>query len=181
MMANLAAVSLNKLWIQVLTDRFELQMMPMMFDMWVWFIFLAAILILVVVAVLLLNRPSQRAPSAAPSPPPQSPPPMVTNPPAITYAEEVEKPVTKTGQLRKAVELIRPTLTEEERRIFNEIIKAGGEILQSDLPAKSDFSKATVSKLIKSLETMGVVTREKHKWTYWVRLSDKLVSGAKNT
>jgi len=164
-------------------ERFELQMdmpMPMMFDMWVWLSLLTAILILaVVVSVYLVSRPSQRVPSTAPPPPPPPQPPIVENPHAITFAEP-EKAVARTDELRKAVEMVRPTITDDERRILNEIVKAGGEILQSDLPEKSDFSKATVSKLIKSLETMGVVTREKHKWTYWVRISDKLISRTKN-
>jgi len=116
-----------------------------------------------------------------PSATPPQPPLMVENPHAVTFTEESEKTVTKMTQLKKAVELVRPTITDDERRILNEIIMAGGEILQSDLPEKADFSKATVSKLIKSLETMGVVTREKHKWTFWVRISDKLVSRTKNT
>jgi len=152
-----------------------------MFDMWVWLVIFAAILILgAVVAVLLLTRPGQRKSSTALSTSPAPLPPVVKDPGAEALTEEVEAAPNRIGQLKKAVELVRPTLTDDERRILNEIVKAGGEILQSDLPEKSDFSKATVSKLIKSLETMGVVTREKHKWTYWVRLSDKLISRAKN-
>jgi len=169
-------------WLKVSKYNFELQMeMPMpfhMFDMWAWLVLLAAIVILVVVVVvvaLLLTRPSQRMPSSVPLPAP-----AVANPPPTTITQETETTVTRDTQLKKALELVRSTLTDDERRVLNEIVKAGGEILQSDLPEKSDFSKATVSKLIKSLETMGVITREKHKWTYWVRISDKLISRTKN-
>lgn len=154
--------------------------MPMSFhafDMWMWLILSAAILIpIVAVIVLLLTRQNQRMPpNAVPSPSH-----IVENAPVTTFTEKEDRTVIRGAQLRKAVELVRPTLTHDERLILNEIVKAGGEILQSDLPEKSDFSKATVSKLIKSLETMGVIIREKHKWTYWVRLSDKLISRTKN-
>lgn len=177
---DLVAASQFMLLLQVFSyKRFELQMpRSMMFDMWVWFFLLAAILIVaVVVTVSLVYRPSRRVHSTAPPSPPS--PQVVENPRVVTFTE-AEKTVTKTNELSKAVELVRPTITDDERRILNEIVKAGGEILQSDLPEKSDFSKATVSKLIKSLETMGVVTREKHKWTYWVRISEKLISRARN-
>jgi len=115
---NLVAASQFLLLFQVFSyERFELQMdmpMSMMFDMWVWFFLLAAILILsVVVTVYLLTRPSQRVPSAAPPPPS---PPIVENPRAITLTE-AEKTMTKTNELSKAVELVRPTITDDERRI----------------------------------------------------------------
>jgi len=179
MISNMIVVSSAMLWLQVSTHKFELQMdmpMPMMWDMWGWFLLLAAILILgVILTVYLSIRPIRRTPSTAP------PSPTVENPHAITLTREGEKTLTGVNELSKAVEVVRPTLNEDERRVLNEIVKAGGEILQSALPEKSDFSKATVSKLIKSLETMGIITREKHKWTYWVRISDKLISRTKNT
>ena len=158
--------------------------MPMhMFDMWAWIIIIAAVLILAVtLPMFLMTRPNRQTPSATPvvasSTPPQQP--NTENRSSLARVEEVEKPTNKTDHLRKALNLVRPTLTDDERRVLNEVVKAGGEILQSDLPDKSDFSKATVSKVVKSLETMGVITRQKHKWTYWVKLSDKLISESKN-
>jgi len=180
MIKNLVADSL--LWLPSLTYRgTELQMMPMpMTDMWVWLLLIAAIVIVgVTLAVYFSTRPRQIAsPTAHVQTPP--PTPIAENPNTATIAEEVEKPVTKSAQLKRALEIVRPTINDDERRVVNEIVKAGGEILQSDLPERTDFSKATVSKLIKSLETMGVVSREKHKWTYWVKISEKLISRTKN-
>ena len=154
-----------------------------MFDMWVWIIITAAVLILTVtVPLFILTRPNRRTPLAtevaASSTSAQQP--KVESDSSLAIVEEIEKPTTKTANLKKALNLVRPTLTDDERRILNEVVKAGGEILQSALPRKSDFSKAHVSKLVKSLETMGVITRQKHKWTYWVKLSDKLISESKN-
>lgn len=159
--------------------------MPMhMFDMWTWTIIIAALLVLAVtVPLFFLARPNRRMPSTTPVAPPS----YVSQKQSKTedfssqaVGEEIEKAAHRTSQLRKALNLVRPTLTDDERRILNEVVKAGGEILQSDLPEKSDFSKATVSKLVRSLETMGVIARQKHKWTYWVKLSDKLISESKN-
>jgi len=180
MIRNSVAVSSNMLWLRVLTNRLELQIdmpMPMhMFDMWLWLLALATVLVLAaVVAVHLSTRTSQRVPSVT------STPSRIENPHTMTLVQEADQATDETTKLQKVVELVRPTLTDDERRILNEIVMAGGEILQSDLPEKSAFSKATVSKLIKSLETMGIVTREKHKWTYWVRISEKLISRTKNT
>jgi len=156
--------------------------MPMhMFDMWTWLIVLAVIVALAVaLPMIFLTSRNRRTPSATSASAQPAPPMARENFHAETSLHAAERPVTKTNRLKKAMEMVRPALTVDERRILNEVVKAGGEVLQSDLPGRSDFSKATVSKLLKSLETMGVVVREKHKWTYWVRLSDKLVSQSKD-
>ncbi len=68
-----------------------------------------------------------------------------------------------------------PTLMDDEKRVVDELARAGGEVLQSDLPRMTDFSKSTVSKVIHSLEVRGIVVREKHKWTYWCKINPRLV------
>ncbi len=68
-----------------------------------------------------------------------------------------------------------PTLMDDEKRVMGELAGAGGEVLQSDLPRMTDFSKATVSKVIHSLEVRGIVVRERHKWTYWCKINPRLV------
>jgi|GEM_PF-4504262 biotin operon repressor len=88
---------------------------------------------------------------------------------------------TPTDALSAALTLMRPILSEDEQRVLEEIVKARGEILQRDLPKKLGFSKAAVSKVISTLERRGVVAREKYKWTYRVRLSERLISEAKNS
>ena len=77
--------------------------------------------------------------------------------------------------LAEVIKSLAPTLLDDERRVMDELVKAGGEVLQSDLPRLTDFSKATVSKAIHGLETRGIVLREKHKWTYWCKLNPRLV------
>ncbi len=75
----------------------------------------------------------------------------------------------------KVVLSLAPTLMDDERRVMDELAKAGGEILQSELPRMTDYSKATVSKVIHSLETRGIVVRERHKWTYWCKVNPRLI------
>jgi hypothetical protein len=111
-------------------------------------------------------------PAHAPPSYPSAPSPPVTLEPAT--------PREPVATLSKALTLMRPVLSEDEQRVLEEVVKAGGEILQSELPKKSGFSKATVSKVLSALERRNVVAREKYKWTYRVRLSERLISEAKN-
>jgi len=81
----------------------------------------------------------------------------------------------KGDVLGRVVLSLAPTLTDDERRVMDEMARAGGEVLQSDLPKMTDFSKASVSKAIQSLEVRGIVVRERHKWTYWCKVNPRLV------
>lgn len=150
-------------------------------DMYFWLaILVAAVIAATVVPLVLLTYPRRTYPDAES---PRSTLASSASMPASAFAPATTQKngqVPKTDELAKALELVRPTLNNDERRVLGEIVKAGGQVLQSDLPEKSDFSKATVSKVVKSLETMGIVIREKHKWTYWVRISDKLISRSTN-
>ncbi len=76
--------------------------------------------------------------------------------------------------LGEVLRSLSPTLMDDEKRVVDELAR-GGEVLQSDLPRMTDFSKATVSKVIHSLEVRGIVVREKHKWTYWCKINPRLV------
>lgn len=161
---------------------FELQMMSThMGDMYLWLVILVVVVVIAVVVPLALLTYPRKAYSGAGSTQPKtvSSVSIPTNA-IVPAATQTKEQVSRVDELAKALELVRPTLNDDERRVLGEIVKAGGQVLQSDLPEKSDFSKATVSKVVKSLETMGIVTREKHKWTYWVRISDKLISRSMN-
>ncbi len=81
----------------------------------------------------------------------------------------------KNAALGEVFRSLAPTLMDDEKRVMDEMVRAGGEVLQSDLPRVTDFSKATVSKVIHSLEVRGIVLRERHKWTYWCRVNPRLV------
>ena len=84
-------------------------------------------------------------------------------------------PAPPNAALGEVFRSLAPTLMDDEKRIMDEMVRAGGEVLQSDLPRMTDFSKATVSKAIHSLEVRGIVVRERHKWTYWCKVNPRLV------
>jgi len=77
--------------------------------------------------------------------------------------------------LGEVVKSLGPTLMDDERRVMDEIAHAGGEVLQSDLPRLTGFSKATVSKAVHGLEVRAILVREKHKWTYWCKVNQRLI------
>ena len=56
---------------------------------------------------------------------------------------------------------IAKTLKENERKIYQAIIEAGGIIEQSELPEKTGISKASVSRALDLLESKGLVERRK--------------------
>ncbi|RLE62305.1 MAG: hypothetical protein DRJ38_09855 [Thermoprotei archaeon] len=51
------------------------------------------------------------------------------------------------------------TLKEDERKVYQAIIEAGGIIEQSELPEKQDFPKASVSRALDLLESKELVER----------------------
>ena len=59
-------------------------------------------------------------------------------------------------------------LTEEERKVVDEIIKAGGILKQEDLPELTGFSRPKISRLISDLEGRGILIREKDGKSYKV-------------
>ena len=56
---------------------------------------------------------------------------------------------------------IAKTLKEDERKIYQAIIEAGGIIEQSELPEKTGLSKASVSRALDLLESKGLVERKR--------------------
>ena len=58
-------------------------------------------------------------------------------------------------------EEIAKTLKEDERKVYQAIIEAGGIIEQSELPEKTGLSKASVSRALDLLESKGLVERKR--------------------
>ncbi len=140
-------------------------------SMWVMMLLpVLAVVLGIVVIVVLLQRGNTHHPVTgygyAQSYPAFNPPTGQPSPPPPQQKNEV---------MGKVVLSLRPTLMDDERRVMDEMARAGGEVLQSDLPHLTGFSKATVSKAIHGLEVRGIVVRERHKWTYWCRVNPRLV------
>ena len=56
-------------------------------------------------------------------------------------------------------------LDGDKRRIFDEIVEAKGEILQSDLHAVTGFSKAKITRILDYLELKGLIVRKSYGMT----------------
>jgi len=61
-------------------------------------------------------------------------------------------------------------LPEDERRLYEIIEAAGGEILQMKLVSSGEFSKSKVTRLLDKLENRDLIKRERHGMTNMVRL-----------
>jgi len=62
---------------------------------------------------------------------------------------------------RKHWEEISKTLKDDERKVYEAILEAGGVINQSELPEKTGLSKTSVSRALDLLESRGLVERRR--------------------
>jgi hypothetical protein len=68
-----------------------------------------------------------------------------------------------TSEARVALAL--HLLDGDRRKLFSEIVEAGGEILQSDLHAHTGFSKAKITRVLDYLELKGLIVRKSYGMT----------------
>jgi uncharacterized membrane protein len=73
--------------------------------------------------------------------------------------------IGKIGTLELDVKFALRLLDGDKRKVFSEIVESGGEILQSDLPARTSFSKAKITRILDSLERKGLIIRKSHGMT----------------
>jgi uncharacterized membrane protein len=64
-------------------------------------------------------------------------------------------------------------LDGDKRKIFNEIVEAKGEILQSDLHAVTGFSKSKITRILDYLEVKGLIVRKSFGMTNKIVLNRK--------
>jgi len=76
----------------------------------------------------------------------------------VTYElEDIDGPINPSD----AMLLIMETLTEEQNRIIEELLKAGGRLSQADIGYKTGIPKASVSRYIYRLESKKIVETTK--------------------
>ena len=64
-------------------------------------------------------------------------------------------------------------LEGDKRKVFNEIIEANGEILQSDLHVQTGFSKAKITRILDYLELKGLIIRKSYGMTNKIVINRK--------
>jgi uncharacterized membrane protein len=80
-------------------------------------------------------------------------------PPKVSPAPE------KKDSLEAEIAFVLRLLDGDKRKLFNEIVEAGGEILQSDLNANTGFSKAKITRVLDYLELKGLIVRKSYGMT----------------
>jgi uncharacterized membrane protein len=56
-------------------------------------------------------------------------------------------------------------LDGDKKKVFNEIVEANGEILQSDLHVQTGFSRAKITRILDYLELKGLIVRKSYGMT----------------
>ena len=81
------------------------------------------------------------------------------------YNQSVSSIVDKSGSPELDVTFALRLLEGDKRKVFNEIIEANGEILQSDLHVQTGFSKAKITRILDYLELKGLIIRKSYGMT----------------
>lgn len=77
----------------------------------------------------------------------------------------------------RAVRIALMTLTEDERKVFEAIVRAGGEARQDKLRREVDMSKAKLSALVNNLERKHAITKTRYWKTNILRVSKEFSGG----
>jgi hypothetical protein len=72
---------------------------------------------------------------------------------------------------RSGRKIARMVLSEDEQKIYDMLLSAGGEILQDDVAKHTGFSRAKISKLVRHLEEKGIIKKEPYRKTNRLLLS----------
>lgn len=78
----------------------------------------------------------------------------------------------KINTKERAMKIIRKSLSEDEKRMIDEIKKAG-KITQDSLRFRLGWSKAKISTILTNLDKMNLIQRERSGKTYKVWISKK--------
>jgi uncharacterized membrane protein len=63
------------------------------------------------------------------------------------------------------------TLTEDERKVLEQVLRSGGEVRQDKLRRELDFSKSKLSALVNNLERKHAITKNRYHKTNILKVS----------
>jgi uncharacterized membrane protein len=78
---------------------------------------------------------------------------------------EETKVIKQKKDMKKDYRKILPTLSHDERIVFEEIIKSDGAIFQSELVERTKLTKVKITRIIDKLEGKGLVERRRRGMT----------------
>jgi uncharacterized membrane protein len=84
--------------------------------------------------------------------------------------EEFLKSLNRKGKVENKYEMIIPLLKGDEKRVFQEIIDAKGEMLQNALVLKTCMTKVKMTRALASLQNKNLIVKERHGLTNKIKL-----------
>ena len=89
----------------------------------------------------------------------------------LIKARQALPPVEKIDTSELDAKFALRLLDGDKRKVFSEIVESGGEILQSELPVRTGFSKAKITRILDYLEMKGLIARKSYGMTNKVIIS----------
>ncbi|MEM3519890.1 MAG: hypothetical protein QW179_03805 [Candidatus Hadarchaeales archaeon] len=84
--------------------------------------------------------------------------------------------ITRRYSRERSFRMVLMTLTEDERKVFEAVMRAGGEARQDKLRKDLDMSKAKLSAIVNNLEKKHMISKERYWKTNIIRVSKELAS-----
>jgi uncharacterized membrane protein len=84
--------------------------------------------------------------------------------------DEFLKSLSQKKKIENKYEMVIPLLKGDEKRVFQEIIDAKGEMLQNALVLKTAMTKVKMTRALASLENKNLILKERHGLTNKIKL-----------
>lgn len=84
--------------------------------------------------------------------------------------DEFLKSLSQKKKIENKYEMVVPLLKGDEKRIFQDIIDAKGEMLQNALVLKTGTTKVRMTRALASLENKNLILKERHGLTNKIKL-----------
>jgi len=97
------------------------------------------------------------------------------------FPEIERKPSTETStetglpKEQRSLEAVMRVLRDDEKKVLELLITAGGTMLQRDIARKTGFSRVKTHRILYRLSTRGIVTAKKYYNTYQITIADWLL------
>ncbi len=88
-----------------------------------------------------------------------------------------QKPSTQTNlpKEQRSLEAVLKVLKDDEKKVVELLMNAGGKMLQRDISRKTGFTRVKTHRILYRLSTRGIVTAKQYYNTYQIALADWLL------
>ena len=95
----------------------------------------------------------------------------------VLFPEIKEKSSTEKALPRKqqSLEAVMRILKDDEKKVIELLVNAGGKMLQSDISRKTGFTRVKTHRILYRLSTREIVNAKKYFNTYEITLADWLI------